>query len=215
MCPTATIDRLVSRTCTTWLCTCRMSPSSMGPATIRSTRSAGSRSSSSAIPAGRGRPRHRRTLCRRDRLLGRVRGRQAGTRSGREVAVLHDCPLRRAPVGAATGQPNRRSDPQGADRADPGRVAVSRISAPRGSLAKGTPADMITPGPRPSAGRPRRSHGTRLAAVADVARRALRAAPVERSRSAVGWDRDRPAGVVDGLVVLTHRGGRSWPRVAG
>jgi len=34
--------------------------------------------------------------------------------------------------------------------------------------------------------------------------RALWAAPVERSRSAVGWDRERPPGVVDGLVVPTH-----------
>ncbi|CAA9227468.1 MAG: Uncharacterized protein Rv2570/MT2646, partial [uncultured Corynebacteriales bacterium] len=93
-------------------------------------------------PAGRGRPGDRGALPGRHRVLGGVRGRQAGDGAGRHVAVLHDPALRRAPLGAAARLPGRRADPAGAGRGRPGRLALPCLRPPGRRLA---------PGPRPAA----------------------------------------------------------------
>ena len=88
----------------------------------------------------RGRPGHGGALRRRDRPVGRLRGRQAGAAPGRPAAVLHHPALRRSPVGAAAGLPRRRGGPRRA-----GRDRRRRRGSPRprpGVVRRGSRADL-------------------------------------------------------------------------
>ena len=87
-----------SRTYTSWPCACRTSRScTVAPAT-RSTRSAASPSCSSVPRARTPSIPSRRALPGRDRVLGPVGIRQAGTDPGSRLAVLHHAALRRPPA---------------------------------------------------------------------------------------------------------------------